>query len=249
MAAGKLTLVARGRNQGANRRRTGRMYAIRSLRRKGFNPSRWVPRVSLVPDRMFVKLKYSQTLRMSSTSGALDTQIFNGNNPIDPDWTSAGAGPNAYGLDQWSIFYGKCYISSCNVEARIMPNDNGNSKIIMYPTIYAVPPANLDNAQSHARAQVRLINGGEGGKVMKAHFTTKAVTGEPWNIAQTMFLTAGSTPNSTWYITFAYAGVPENTPPVDTGCNLTVTLTYNCLLYNRNQALGAPLSGGGGSSS
>lgn len=221
---------------------------IRRMRRrpglsKGYNPSRYTPIVSLCPDRMFVKLKYSQSFRLSSLAGALDFQAFRGNDIEDCDATAVGAGPNAYGTEQWASFYGRFYVTSVHVKLTISPNDNGNSKIVMYPTIFNVTPANLDRSQSHARAQERMINGGEGIHVMKARFTTKAVTGERWNINQTKVLGAGVTINSPFYVSIAYAGVPENTPPDNTACNINATLTYSVCFYNRNQALSPPGSG------
>jgi len=215
---------------------------------KRFNASRWIPHVSLCPDRMFVKLKYSQSFRLSSNNGAITSQVFRANDIEDCDATSQGPGPDAYGVASWSIFYGRFYVTACAIELKITPNDNGNSKVIVYPTVFNVPPTSLDASASHARAVQRQINGGEGTKSVYRKFSTRAITGEPWNINQTKVLGQQVTVNSQWYWTIAMAGVPENTPPIDTGVNCSMTITYNCVFYNRNQVL-AGEQGGGGSSS
>jgi len=204
---------------------------------KKYNPSSWTPHVSLCPDRMFVKLKYSQSFRLSSNLAAIDQQFFRGNDIEDCDASAVGAGPDAYGTSAWATFYGRCYVTSSTLRLHMTPNDNGNSKVVVYPTIFAINPSSLDNSQSHARATERQINGGEGSRTIVRKFSTRAITGERWNITQTKVLGQGVNVVSPWFWTIAMAGVPENTPPVDTAVNCTATITYNVVFYNRNQAI------------
>lgn len=213
---------------------------------KGFQGSRWKPHVSLCPDRMFVKLKYTQDFKLTSVAGAIAVQAFRGNSVTDPDVTSPGQGATAYGVAQWANFYDRHYVSSCNAELRITPEDDFSSRVVLYPTTFSTAPTNIDNATNHARMQFRLLNGGEGTKKIKARFSTKGVTGEPWNIDQTAFLASSSSPPaSQWFWQVAMAGIPQSSPPASASVTCSITLTYNVILYGRNQAL----SQSGGSSS
>ena len=77
----------------------------------------------LAPDRMRVKLMYSDTVIQSGLGGALSEQTYRGNSLFDPDKTGVGLQP--VGHDQWSNFYGKYRVLSSSIKCQFVPPTSG----------------------------------------------------------------------------------------------------------------------------
>jgi hypothetical protein len=68
--------------------------------------------ISSVPDRMLVRMVYSQFFTTSSLATA--TQVFNLNSTFDPDRTGVGHQP--LGRDNWVLFYNRYRVTAVDVE-------------------------------------------------------------------------------------------------------------------------------------
>lgn len=97
-----------------------------------------------VPDHLFVKLVFSETLSYTSSSGAVTENIFRGNSLFDPDLTGTGTQP--YFFDQWSTMYQNYRVhgsslradfsitpfasgapAACNISGYIVPNNRATA--------------------------------------------------------------------------------------------------------------------------
>lgn len=66
---------------------------------------------SPVPDRAFVKLKYT-TLSAMNFASSLTAIQFRGNSLFDPDFSGIGHQPMGY--DQWAVFYNRYRVYGCS---------------------------------------------------------------------------------------------------------------------------------------
>lgn len=73
-----------------------------------------------IPDRTFVKLRYTQLFLFNGV-GTQD-QVFSLNAPFDPDFTGAGGQPYFY--DQWSTFYTYQSTHGSRIKVRMFPTGN-----------------------------------------------------------------------------------------------------------------------------
>lgn len=105
---------------------------------------------TLMPDRLRVPLKYDQRIVITSTVGALVTQIYRGNSCYDPDYTGGGQQP--VGFDQWSAFYASymCYASKITVTAMPVSASISNTtfQMVMYPSLSVTAITSMDDAVS-----------------------------------------------------------------------------------------------------
>jgi len=79
--------------------------------------------VRVVPDRMRVKLRYTDQGTFGTLTTGVGTQVYRLNSVFDPDFTSTGAQPS--GFDQWGGFYNYYRVWACNVTVQV--NFNGGT--------------------------------------------------------------------------------------------------------------------------
>lgn len=83
-----------------------------------------------LPDRLFVKLKYSTAILFSDVVGGVaKTHLFRGNSPFDPDLTATGH--QCYLFDQWQALYQQYRVHGSKARVRVWNNATGttNSQI------------------------------------------------------------------------------------------------------------------------
>lgn len=88
------------------------------------------------PDKLFVKLNYSDLYTGTSTTGSVINQQFRGNSVFDPDRTGTGHQP--YSLDQWAAMYGTYRVHASSIEIRMLPTNTttiqtANWQMSVYP--------------------------------------------------------------------------------------------------------------------
>lgn len=110
-------------------------------RQTGGNPSRMstlrLYQPSMVPDTIFLKLKYNDVLDRIPGTG-VERLLFNGNGLIDPNQMSAG-GLSPLGFFEWMIFYARYRVFGSSINMKVY-NANGSEGMLwsIYPT-YRVP--------------------------------------------------------------------------------------------------------------
>jgi hypothetical protein len=65
----------------------------------------------IMPDSLFVKLKYVDQFVLNPTSASTDNYVFRANSLFDPNYTGTGHQP--YGYDQWATFYSSWVVERC----------------------------------------------------------------------------------------------------------------------------------------
>lgn len=243
MVAGRMSLVARGRNQGRNGRIRRYKNAHGKKTYQRFAPSRWSPSISLCPDRMFVRLRYSETLNFTQGGpGVVVDNIFRGNCHIDCNVSAPGPGFSAYGAQQWSTFYGRCYATASSLRIKAITDQDNVVQVTTFPSNSFAPVASSQLAAQRPRKRATLTSQFADIKTLSNRASTKAIIGEN-RTSQMNYNSDTATqvyPVADWYwhiVTETEAGVAG--PMV-----ILVELDYNVLFFDRKQTLGA-ISGGG----
>lgn len=119
----------------------------RNYRRKGYKRrslvSNYVP--SGMPTQRIAKLKYAQTMSVTSNTGIIGEQRFSANNIYDPDVTGTGHQP--MGHDQWTALFNhyvvlgsKITVNFCDSDASTTPTHVGlylsDGKTLSYASGY-----------------------------------------------------------------------------------------------------------------
>lgn len=112
-------------------------------RRRAFSNRRTASQViirqpSTLPDRLYVKLVYRQSVAFS-TSGTLQDNVFRGNSLNDPDLTGAGGQP--MGHDQWSSLYASYTVLGSKIEVTCIQNGGAAA----YNARFGVTPINFSS--------------------------------------------------------------------------------------------------------
>lgn len=100
----------------SKRARKGRSSLFSKGKKKGTSSKVVIRSPTGLPDRLFVKLKYTTLVQLTSVVGAIARNVFRGNSCYDPDLTGAGNQP--YLFDQWSALYSEYIVhgSRCTVK-------------------------------------------------------------------------------------------------------------------------------------
>lgn len=93
----------RRRRTSYGRRKYRRAYKRMYRKKRKYQPSKVVIRTPIMPDRMFVKLKWSEMLNVSGASGVAADRRYAINNLFDPLFETGGTQPT--GFDQWATLY------------------------------------------------------------------------------------------------------------------------------------------------
>lgn len=144
------------------RRKTSTMYAKKP---------------SLVADRFFTSLKYSQMVAFSSAG--VNTQTFRGNSLFDPDFTGAGHQPR--GFDQLAVLYTRYKVHASTMKCRISNDSSVPLVVTITPSILsAVVPINLPTIAEIAYSKTILVpaTGGTNVGFLMSSMMTKVIRGE-----------------------------------------------------------------------
>lgn len=127
------------------------------------------------PDRVFVKLKFTDVLSISIASGIWTYYTWRGNSVYDPNYTGTGAQP--LGFDQWAAFYTRYRVHGSKIRVRTSPTTTSTATaqthaIVVAPATSAItlPTAPLDMlAQPYATTKVTVLQNA----LMKENWITK----------------------------------------------------------------------------
>lgn len=182
---------------------------------------------SVVPDRMFVKMKYSEIVALSpgTTNGSY---MFSGNSIFDPNVTAVGTQPTGY--DQWSGFYSKYRVRASKIKIR---SSSGSS----VPVTFSLVPTNSSVAITGYNESIRLprakscMLGVSGNTVSycKNYAKSKVIMGENL-MDDNSAASFGSNPVNRWYW-IVWAQSIDNLSHIVVYFEFEVT--YYVELYNR----------------
>jgi hypothetical protein len=99
-----------GKKTGRNSRRKGKSSAVIAGGGQGYDgDSNYIGRLMsgplIRPDKMQVRLPYTQNFTLDPTSGYTQTYNFRINSLWDPDYTASSGSGQAMGSGQWAAFY------------------------------------------------------------------------------------------------------------------------------------------------
>lgn len=105
----------------------------RRRRRRRGRSSKLVLRMPLVmPDVMYVPMRYSTTFTMVNVGG-FGNHEFRQNSIFDPDFTGTGHQP--LGHDQWANFYTAYEVLSSSIKFQVLPPDVNPIQFAIYPSL------------------------------------------------------------------------------------------------------------------
>lgn len=231
-------------------RRRRRPFAGKARRRQGLpRRSRFhraaaskviIRQPSGLPDRLFVKLKYVDTLVFTSTSGANATQIYRGNSLYDPDFTSTGHQP--YYFDQWSALYGAYIVHASSIRIECQPSESAAStnsymQWCVVPTLATTGfTSATDVAEEQPYAKFKTVGGSNVTfNRIKHHMSTRKVWGVPkgFELGNPNYRSTVSTnPVDPWFwnVTAAAGDLAASVTQV---CQ--IRLIYYCEFYARGR--------------
>lgn len=130
----------KGRRTRKGRRMAGRKGMSRATTTIARGPSGF-------PDRLFVKLNYSDTYAFTTTLGIATQQVFRGNSVFDPDQTGVGHQP--YAFDQWANFYGYYRVHGSKIRAQLCSQSASGANFSTFTPWLAVFPSLSTAAPSY----------------------------------------------------------------------------------------------------
>lgn len=222
-----------------NRRRPPRRYRRYGRRRmrRGRNKATMsmVRAPATVPDRLFVKLKYSSTTARAPAS-TVDLWCFRGNSCYDPDYTGAGHQP--YGYDQWcaaTTFYDKYRVHSSKVVVKFINFGTDPMYSSIYPTLDPSAPAGIDEVEEVPYSHVKHIGvKGAGNSIafMRSHMFTKKMFGLKTIVPEDSYAADYQhDPANVWYWSlYTQSGSITNLT-----YTFAIKITYFVEFWNRNQ--------------
>lgn len=199
-----------------------------------FAPSRFRPTVTLCPDRQYVRLRFSETLKYGLLS--IRDDVYRGNCHIDPAISGVPPGICSYGSEQWSTFYGRCYTTSSSIRVKALTTGTNQVSVTVYPSTNFLPSLSASLAAQRPRKRTTMFNSTET-KTLSNHATTKAVMGERHNAGMNYSsdTIAQAFPTADWY----WHIVAELVAGVASDVVILVELDYHVTFFDRKQILGA----------
>lgn len=240
------------RGQMSRRRFTQRSYSRYPARRGGYRSHRQavpyrsrkrfakatkaiIRQPSGLPDRIFVKLRYRESLTFSQTSGSIGYNIYRGNSLFDPDLTGTGGQPYLY--DQWSAFYNNYRVYGSKVRFDISGNGGGGfngARFGLTPSTQSTVLSSVELYHETPRTKYRSMKMGAvavgQGSVVHYISTRKAVgLNNKAEFDNDFSATVGANPAQQWYWHVWCYTSDQNT----IAANGNVILTYYVEFYNR----------------
>lgn len=130
------------------------------------------------PDRMTVRLKYVQSLRLDTAfGGAPVSQVYRGNGIFDPDLTGVGHQP--MNRDIWADIYEHYYVTSSAITVKAVSALTGSSAapchLTVVPTRTTASAGIMTTAQERPRAKNILIGFQGRARTIKHRVSTAAM--------------------------------------------------------------------------
>jgi len=192
-----------------------------------------------IPDKMMLKLNYTEFKTLEATSTNWVTQNYRGNGMYDPDYTNVGHQP--LGFDQWTQFYNKYRVYASKIVVTFLSRSNTTLESnIMLSVIPSIPfltttyePRELVESPYSRYRLLGTANAVQGNTVIKSYMSTKKLFGESEldDVGYTAFMTADPVNQWSWNI-----GIQNMQGEVDfPGATIMVKITYYAELFERVQ--------------
>ena len=224
------------------RKRVSR-YSKKSKYNKRFSkPSvKILKRNTIIPDRYFTKLKFSETVDIRPTVAAPNArQVWRGNSLFDPDQSSTGGQPT--GFDQLMSLYTNYRVYASSIKLQIMPLQTTSAsftKWCLYPCNTPSNDLSPDVGAERPYSKNTFVGGsGQNMRFMKNFMSTKRLLGYNNILDNDNFIgTSGTNPSTQWYWVADYqtVGGLNNLDPGYMNC----TITYYVEFFNRIDLTGS----------
>lgn len=188
---------------------------------------------SSIPDRVFVKLKYSHLGYPIMQNGPQFITTFRGNGAHDPDQGLGGHSP--YSWNQWSLLFENYRVHKSTIFVRLARTTEP-MKFAVTPSTDPSKPANMQIAFETPYTRRRTITSSiqPNAQVFNSMFTkkiygVKSITQEDDFTANTVGTTSQN-PNKEWFWVInsvSYDGITNNTAHAD------ISLVYYIEFFNR----------------
>lgn len=205
----------------------------RSISRKRVSRKRRALPVAFnpLPDRLHVKLRYTQNFIFTTTTAA-SVQIMRGNSLFDPDYTGTGHQPLF--RDQYSGLYNRyCVLGSSIACEAVCPYANQCMQVVLYPQPDDVTTGSTIPLDSEKpRAKSMIVTGGGQSRVLRHKIRTGTLYSTkltPYSRDDVYCSQYGTNPSSTWYWVMS-AQNPDLT--TSSACTLTCTVVYDVVLFD-----------------
>jgi len=220
----------KGRTSRVRGKRNGRRRDSAPRGERGAPPMavvRYSPNVFGFPDRLMTKLRYHDTLTITSTAGVVGVQVYNWNSIYDPDATNVGHQP-LY-RDTYASLYDHYAVVSAT--ARIQFVNPSTSYTCMVGGVIdddqsATSQFNTIAEQAHAKhALLTPLSGSESSKTFNFSWNCKEILGIDPFASQTYKTAVGSNPSELSCLQLFNATTTGN----DTTVIIDVEFIYDCL--------------------
>lgn len=220
------------------KRRGGYSKKKRYSKRKNFkkgNPTTLMIRNPLVvPDRIFVKLRYNEIIN-KQTATNFEYYEFAGNDVYDPNVTSTGTQPTGY--DQWSAFYTLFRVHASKIKIAVSSQAGTHTQIVgIVPQTASAALAGINEAARDPRARTKQLAASANNVVYLSNYlSSKKAFGERQlddivYSGTTGNVGTGASPSRLWYWSIFLATV-DGANAID--AQLHVKVTYYVELYKR----------------
>lgn len=198
----------------------------KTYRKKYNKASTTIVRSPGASDRMFVKLKYVDSLHIVPLSTRTQ-YTFRGNSCFDPDYTSTGHQPLYY--DQYCAMYGKYRVTASSLKVDVV-NNSGISALsyIVYPnTDIQTFLSTSDTLEQSLARTARLVPIAQRvSSYMKSYATTRKICGLSKGQSEDTEYTSttGSNPGSIWYWNCCFESA-------DRASNVDISVRFELVYY------------------
>jgi len=189
--------------------------------------------IGILPDQMMVKLTYSSTHTLTSTSGSLATYQFRQNSVYDPDFTGTGHQPLGY--DEYANLYDRYVVYGTKVSIAVSGVTTGVPGILSLrgSPNSTLPASSITQAIESPRVRWKLIGNLEGVNVnaVSAYYTTKALAGVSSLGQERDYRSSVTTnPSEVNYINVCWQSANEAST---SACNIIVKIVYYVKFFDR----------------
>lgn len=220
------------RKVGGFRRRTGGFRRRFKRGRKNNATTKIMRSPTGFPDRIFVKLKYSDIKVATTTAGAASVQIWRANTVFDPDFTGVGHQP--YATDQWGALYNKFRVHGSSIRCSSYETSGTIAwQEVILPHLATASPASIFPVEEmpyvSVKTQANNTSLNKQNMVKGRYMGTSKIFGVDKQTVRSEDNFAGNYGTSTdpanlWYWThFIY--------PMDTSSTITVYVNYHLEFY------------------
>lgn len=184
------------------------------------------------PDRLLVKLKYAELIRMTGLTA--QSFVFRGNSCFDPNQSGVGAQPN--GFDEWSALYTRYRVFASKIKCNVVNQDAAaGAMFVLMPSDSLAPIATINSTAGNAYVKTLVLGCATGNDkgVVSSYMSTKAMRGE--NISQEDDYSALTTANPAkqWYHILQVNSIDQSITSVDIG--VFVEIVYYTEFFRRKQ--------------